>query len=132
MLSFTPQQIAQALYESLKDSRDRSETMDGFMKWLKQSGLWSSRASIISAFDSIEKKNQGIKHVRVVTARELDTDQQGKILATLKKNLDTDSIEAEWEVNDSLIGGIRLEFEGKVLDASLSTQVNKLSHTINS
>lgn len=132
MLSFTPQQIAQALLESIKESKDSSKTMDDFTKWLKESGLWSRRAQIISAFDSLEKQDQGIRQVRIISSRELDQDQKNTILSTLKKNLESDSIETAWDVDESLLGGIRLEFDGKVLDASLSNQVNKLSHTITS
>lgn len=67
--------------------------------------------------------------VDVISAQTIPNDKQEELSNTLQTKFKKQIILIE-RVQPSLIGGIRLEFQGKVIDQSINTQVQRLHQSI--
>ena len=78
------------------------------------------------AFQSIYRKENSIVKVVVTTAVKIDKALGEKISQIAKQSTDAKTIEYEYQVNPDLIGGFKVEIEGKLLDASVKNELEKL------
>jgi len=68
----------------------------------------------------LRRHHDKVVHVTVVSATPLDDDQKNKIVAKVALTLGR-TVEPEYDVDDSLIGGIKVMYEDFVLDGSVRT-----------
>ena len=133
MLATSPRKIAQALLGAIENSSQPGRTMTSFAQWLYQSGLWDKRHRIISAFADEEMNSQGLHKIRVTTARKLSEDEQEAIMKAVRaeqQNVDPKHVLFDWEVDEALLGGIKIAFDGAVIDATLQHRLSILETTI--
>ena len=123
----TNKQLAQALYEITAGVKGEklSKAVEEFAKLLMRSHKMTRADNIIAEFERYSKKQSGILEIEVQSARKLDE----KILNHLKKVFG-DEVEASESVDESLLGGIRVRTEDKILDGSLKTQLNQLKQSL--
>ena len=76
---------------------------------------------IISEFEKYSKKQAGIIEIEIQSARKLDE----KTLSGIKRVFG-DNVEASESIDESLLGGVRVRTEDKILDGSLKTQLKNL------
>ncbi len=127
MKKVTNKQLAKALYEAtgeLKGS-DLKQVLANFVVLLARSHKLKKSEYIIRDFLHYAKAQEGIQEIEITSARELDN----KVLAHIKKAFGAHT-EATVKVDGSLLGGVRIKTEDKILDASLKTQLNKLKLSI--
>lgn len=91
-----------------------------FNTLLVRKGRESELPGIIDAF--LEQYNQikGIHTVRLTTAASIGEDVQEALRSKIRKEASLENVVLETEVNESLIGGFTLEFDGKMVDASIA------------
>lgn len=80
---------------------------------------------IYEEFRSLRSEEEGIVRVKVLTAKELSTKDRERLTDRLVKGLG-ERVKLEEEVDVSLIGGVRIEIGGKVLDGTLRTRLEGL------
>ena len=132
MIASSPKHIAQALFESVSKSNHPNKVMNDFVDWLHKSGNWNKRTQIIGAFNEVEKANKKVISAKITTAREISTEQKNNILKAIKYSTKAREVNAEWLVEEDLIGGIKINFDGTVIDSSLKTNIKKLSNSFKS
>lgn len=74
-------------------------------------------------------KDNNILQVTAMSAVALNDDQKQKIVSKLGKSMDR-AIVLENKVDESCIGGIRLEYPGHMIDASIKNRFKKLQHDL--
>ncbi len=80
---------------------------------------------IYEEFRCLRSEEEGIVRVKVLTAKKLSAKDRERLAARLAKGLG-DRVKLEEEIDASLIGGVRLEIGGKVLDGTLRTRLESL------
>ena len=70
---------------------------------------------------------KGIGKVKVVSATELSARQKEKLTKRLLETTKYTSFEVDYQVDPSVLGGLIIRIEDRVLDSSLKTQIEKLS-----
>ncbi|MCK4682161.1 ATP synthase F1 subunit delta, partial [Candidatus Bipolaricaulota bacterium] len=80
---------------------------------------------IYEEFRSLRSEEEGIVRVKVLTAKELSTKDRERLTDRLVKGLG-EQVRLEEEIDVSLIGGVRIEIGGKVLDGTLRTRLEGL------
>ena len=97
-----------------------------FLGLLVRKGRESDFPEIITAF--LEQYNvlQDIHTVRLTTAVPVGEGVQHAFRAKLKSELSMDRIELEAAVDEKLIGGFTLEFDGKMVDASVARDLREV------
>ena len=90
-----------------------------FNKLLIQKGRESILPEIVHAFIEQYDAIQGIHKVKLVTAEPVGEELKKTIEQKLKQEAGLQKIELETEVKEALIGGFVLEFDNKLIDASI-------------
>jgi F-type H+-transporting ATPase subunit delta len=80
---------------------------------------------IAAAFISLLKKQNGIVPVTVTSAVKLEKETLKTLLDSIQKYVDGD-FEVTEEVDPSLIGGFVVRMDDKQIDASISSQLNRM------
>lgn len=101
-----------------------SELTKAFVKLLIVKGRESDLYEIASAFVNQYNEIKGIHTVRLTTAVAI-SDSLKKSIQTKVNSIQTSgSVELEAKVNEKLIGGFVLEFDNKLIDASVLRDLN--------
>ncbi len=100
--------------------------VDKFITLTIENNRVSFIRSMALAFQSIYRKENSIVKVVVTTAVKIDKALGEKISQIAKQSTDAKTIEYEYQVNPDLIGGFKVEIEGKLLDASVKNELEKL------
>lgn len=82
--------------------------------------------SMGDAFMRMYNKHNQIVEVTVVSAVALDKHTIGEIENYVKANSDAKTIQMTQEIKPSVIGGLTIEFGGKIYDNTVSNQIRKI------
>jgi len=80
---------------------------------------------IIKEYEVYEKQQKGIVTLTITTAQ--------TVSATLIKNITKEfgkDVELTTNIDESLIGGVRVQHNNTILDASIKTQLNQLKREL--
>lgn len=102
-----------------------------FLELLIRKGRESDFREVIEAF--LEQYNilKGIHTVRLTTATPVGEGVEQVLRDKLKTELSLDNVVLEAAVNESLVGGFTLEFDGKMLDASVAKDLHDIRRQFN-
>jgi len=116
-------QYAEALYEITKDAKGEKlhETLKQFVLLLLKNHKLKQAERIIAEFEKYAKKQAGVVEISISSARKLEH----TTLNHIKKVFGTE-VEAVESVDESLLGGVVIKTEDKILDGSLKTQLLSL------
>jgi F-type H+-transporting ATPase subunit delta len=84
---------------------------------------------IASLYQTMMYEQDQVMVVQVITAKPLVEKQQVELQKTLQATYQK-TIVLQEKVQPEVIGGVRLEFQGKVLDQSIKSQVNRLQQSL--
>jgi F-type H+-transporting ATPase subunit delta len=84
---------------------------------------------IYDEFKELRGSLEGIVQVKITTAQELTPSDRNRLSAHLAQQIGG-RVKLNEEVDRDLIGGLRIELKGKVLDGSLRARLNKLKTVI--
>src|SRR4051812_37993208 len=109
-MRYTHQQYAQALYESIQDTKpkDHDQVIENFVDALKRNGDLAEYEAIVKVFEDYDRDQRGIREVEVTTTHDVKTSKG--LLDHLNK-LVGKNIEVKRKVDDKLIGGVVIKVE---------------------
>lgn len=127
MAKNTPKQYAIALHQTVQGLQGKKldEALKEFVKLLAHDHKLKQAETIIAEFVKYSKKVEGINEIEITTVGDLDEKTINKI-----KQSFGDKVEATIKVDPSILGGIKIKTEDRILDASLKTQLLKLKESI--
>lgn len=100
-----------------------------FLKLLCDKRAFSEIFEIIDEYLKLFEESNKISEARVITAFELTEEEKNRLTEKLEKMYGHTVIINE-EKDASLLGGMIIEIDGKVIDASLRHQINELKDVI--
>jgi F-type H+-transporting ATPase subunit delta len=106
-----------------------STKLENLIKLLNENGRLRVLPEIASAYDSLKAEVENRVEVTLTAASPVDEAQQAKISDALKKRFGCD-VSLNVEIDESLIGGARLQADDLVIDGSVSTGLEKLATTL--
>lgn len=122
----TKKQIAQATLElTKKHSTKQLATLLG--AYLIENHRSNELDAIVREIGSIREDKTGVVEVNLTSAQKLDQSTVGKIM----KLIDTDSYVTNNIVDESVVGGVRVETSAKLLDLTVRNRLNKLREGVN-
>ncbi|MEX0741446.1 MAG: ATP synthase F1 subunit delta [Phycisphaeraceae bacterium] len=86
-------------------------------------------ASVRQAYDQMVKASRNQVDVAVYTAQPLDEEQEQAVADRLTKSLGREAI-IHTQTDPKIIGGMRIRFEDKLIDASVASQLRRMTHQI--
>ncbi len=120
----TPEQ-RRGLAAKLADTVGADDTLARALGVLAEADRLGELVEVASAFRSLDDAHSGRVRIRVTTASELASDVLDVVVGKFAEKAGREAI-ADIVVDDSLIGGIQVEMEGRVYDGSVRTQLARL------
>ena len=106
-----------------------SGTGANFVRLLAEYGRLNGVADIREIFEKQRATLEGMSHVQVTSAYEMDDSQQSSLQSAISKRLGTD-VDLTVDVDSSLIGGVVIRAGDMVIDASLRGRLTQLGNTL--
>lgn len=97
-----------------------------FLRLLADNGRLSALPAVAEEFARLEEKTEATAEVVIETALALREDGSKRLVAALGRHLGRE-LEARFEVNPGIIGGIVVRIGDEVIDASLATRLARLA-----
>lgn len=107
-----------------------SKDMTGLLIMVVNKGHIKNIIQILDFFISLVKKEKRIGVASVKSAVTLSDAQKAAIEKRLIETTDYLTMEIEYKVDKSLIGGLVIRIEDRVVDSSIKTKLEKLSKTL--
>ena len=107
--------------------RDQAEPyVLNFMKILTEKGYMRHFSDCAKAYREIYNGDHGILTVKAVAAVALTDDQQTRLTRKLEK-LTGKTIDLQCRVDPTVMGGVRLDYDGKRVDGTVQTRLDTVS-----
>ena len=100
-----------------------------FLKILTEKGYTSYLKDCVEAYQTLYFRDNGILLVEAVSAAPLRTDQLAKLTQKLIE-ITGKQIELRCRVDETCLGGIRLHYDGKELDDTLSARLDAIGRLL--
>jgi F0F1-type ATP synthase delta subunit len=121
---FSSKIIAKTLYGMVEDDgRSADYVAQSFFSFLKRFHMLALAPQVLDYLELERERRAGSLSMRITSAVSIEGKTVEKIKRYVKAPQDTHTILA---TNESLIGGFSAGWEGKVYDASIKTQLEKL------
>lgn len=127
-MKIKPKQYAIALYEAVKD-KSKSETKEiigQFLNMIKDDNKLYLIDKILIEFNKIWNKANGILEAEVSSSEPLDMGIIKDIKKYLKDATKAEEVETIENQDKNILGGLKLKFGDKIIDASLKTKISTL------
>lgn len=121
---YTNREEKNAVLQSVFGDRVTALTMQ-VLRVMIDKGRESEFESVSREFSRLRRESNDIELATVTTAYPLDPKQKDAILASLEKRL-SKSVEAKFNVDPRVIGGVRVAYGNFVLDGSARGHLNRL------
>ena len=103
-----------------------SREVANFVKLMTERNLALEIPSCFKEYENLYYETEGIIRVTAESAVELSGDQKTRLEEKLSKNLGR-PVEVTYRLNHSLVGGMRLLFEGKRIDETIKKKLRDIS-----
>lgn len=120
---------AKKKYSIIKDvtKGQLSKTTQTFLQLLTSKSREESLDGIIASFVDQYNKLQGIHKAKLTTALPVSDELKQSFIRRIKEQNKISSLQLETIVDESIIGGFVLEMDGKLVDASISRDLNDVN-----
>lgn len=87
-------------------------------------------ADVVEVYTEISNIFNNKIVVRVESVYELTNDELTRLAETIKGKLSVDSVEVENVIDESLVGGLKISYDGKVFDSTIKARINDIKRKI--
>lgn len=115
-----------AFIENVFQGRVSNEVM-GFFRIIVTKDRYNEMIAIFDYFLHKVKEHKGIGTAQVTSAIDLSEEQKAAVENRLLKITRYHSFEMDYKVDPSILGGLIIRIEDRVVDSSLKTQLDKLT-----
>jgi F-type H+-transporting ATPase subunit delta len=130
-MKINPKKYALALYEATVDKDEQAEELiKNFIKILAKNNDLSKAKKIEIEFNKIWNKKKGIVDANIISAKKTDKETLGIVENYIKKISGLPNVNMHEEVDKTIIGGIIIKYEDKILDGSLKTSLKTLKEKL--
>lgn len=128
-MKITPKQYAKSFLEAIAENPGKEKNyLDNFLKIIGANNDEKNLPRIIEEFKKISEAESGVKEVAAISAIPLSGEIKELIIKKLE-NVFKAKIKLSEKVDQKILGGLILETGNEVLDASISTAINKLKRS---
>ena len=127
-MQHSPRHYAHALYLLVRDGSERQtrEAIKRFVANLHERRLDALLPGILRELPAAIREIEGIEQVTVESARDIDKELVGRILAEL--GIDPDRADVRTRIAPELIGGVRVVRQDRVFDGTVKAKLDRLTN----
>lgn len=135
MANISNNHIARAIYLA-GEGKNNSElrlVLRNAVKFMARHRLLSKSEEILSKLRKIVNQDRGILEVKVWSKHKISVDVKSELKRILQKRYKNKEIELEENLDEKLLGGIKIEANDELIDLTLKNKIYKLQeHLIKS
>ena len=128
MAAISNNDIAETIYQTSLGKKD-GELKDHLKRvvlFLDKKRLLSKKEDILSRLRKIKNKHEGITEATIRTSEKINETTKQDITHLLKKRHDSKEVVIDEIVDDSLLGGFKIEVGDEVIDLTIKNKIKKL------
>lgn len=120
--------IAEAIYLSThgKSGSTLSESLNDIVNFLNRKRLLSKSKYVLEALSKIVDRTEGRIKVRVRTAKSLHPEAKQELSHILQNKYNAKHVEIVEELDEKVIGGMRIQVDDEVIDLTLKNKIGRL------
>lgn len=126
-MNISSKQIASALMRSLEDGADIKTLASSFEEFVKENHLEALIPNIVKNIDAELKSSQKKRTIDITTSHDV---KDATIQSILKFVGGGGEDPIETSIDETLIGGFRAEYKGKVFDGSVKNYLKELKEAL--
>jgi len=128
-MKFSVQQYASALHLAFQDiaPKDHDTIINNFVGILKDNGDLEHYETIVLEYERLDKESRGIKTVEVTAARDATINKE--LIHELNRIVGKD-IDLKTKIDEQVIGGVMVQVDDTLIDASVKGQLNHLKKSL--
>ena len=100
-----------------------------YLKLLCEKGRIEGFNESIEEYNALLKASERVFTAKVTSAQALTDSEKEKLIQKLKKNYAGD-VQAEYSIDESLLGGMIVEIDGKIMDGSVRRRLQRVKEVI--
>ncbi len=104
-----------------------SDSMTGFLVLVVENGRQNDLAAYLQEFITEVKEDAGIGVVTVISALPITEAQRAKLEARILGTTRYRSLEVDYQVDKSLIGGLKIQIKDRVMDCTIRTRLSEMT-----
>jgi F-type H+-transporting ATPase subunit delta len=104
----------------------KSEVFVNFLKLLIEAKRIDMLVNISDEYSKITSSLNKELNMKIVTAMKIDDEQINEITKKYKELYKADTVKYEVEIDESILGGIKVIIGNKIYDSSIKTQLNQM------
>ncbi len=130
MATISINNIASAIYESSsgKEGAELDIVMKNAVDIISKKHLISKSKEIINQLQKIVDKDNGVIRAKISSKIKIDPKTVTEIEDFIKKRYKVQNSVLEFETNDKLLGGIKIEIGDEIIDTTLKNKITKLQN----
>lgn len=106
-----------------------SQISQNFIFLLADNSRFDAITEIVNEYKNLKDLNNNIKVIKAVTAVDMNSYLKDKLKNKLESMLNS-KVEIEYKTDSEIVGGLIVEIDGKIIDNSVLTQLNKIKKQI--
>ncbi|MES2315437.1 MAG: F0F1 ATP synthase subunit delta [Patescibacteria group bacterium] len=128
MANISNKEIAEAIWKGSQDKKGHEFNIyiKNVVAFLNKKRLLGKSAEILTELKKLINKSEGIVEARVRVASKLGTHLKYDLSHAIKKRYHAREVALEEVLDESLLGGVRIEAEGEVIDLTTRNKINQL------
>lgn len=107
-----------------------SKELNGFLLLIVEKDRFNDMISILAYFINLVKEYKKIGVAHVTTPLPLSENERARVEEKLLATTDYKSLEMDYRIDNSLIGGMVVRIGDRVVDSSIKTKLDKLSREL--
>lgn len=130
-MKISPRQYAQSILECLEDASPEKGKilLNNFFQAIEENNDVKLLPDIIEEIEKVKQRKMGIKKTAIITALDISKDLKREIRRNLEEKFKA-KVEPEYEIRPEILGGIIIESEDEILDASMRAWLNKFKQSL--
>ena len=107
-----------------------SDELTGLIEMIVSKNHAGDMIKTFEYFIKLVKQEKKIGVIDITSATELTDEQKSKVCKRVLETTDYETVEANYMVDESLIGGLIIRIEDRVVDSSIKTKLESLSKNL--
>ncbi len=112
-------------------AKDVPENVLSFISLLCEKGRIACFFEAVSEYESLLAESERVLNAKVTSAVSLTEDEKEKLKKKLE-DVNKSRVDLEFFIDETILGGIIVEIDGKILDGSIKSRLRDIKDVINS
>jgi len=130
MATISINNLAHAIYESSLNKKDGELDIvtKNAIDLISKKHLISKSKEILNTLEKIIDKKEGVVRVKISSNKKIDKKITDEIEDFIKKKYKAKNAVLEFEINEKLLGGIKIQVGDEIIDTTLKNKIKKLEN----